>query len=416
MNTKCDELHSLDAKSMMLRPGLAAFSLDDGLVVFSEESQSLIGLNRSAAFIFAKLQEGVAPGDLAAVLAAEGLANGSEADAWVRTTLTAFGSQGLLKDSEPPAAPLPEMNDRAEQDRATMPPLAPFTPQAEGRYSLLGTHAVIRYGHPAQKRMVDAVIGHFASRDELPTLTIDVTAEMLENGHLSSGIYCDGKPERRAAKLSALGPLIKAALWASAINAFDFILDLHAGVVGEGGRCVLLPAAAGSGKSSLTAALTHAGLGYYSDEVALVERSSFRVFPVPLAVCVKSTGWELMSRFFSELPTLPIHRRNDGKLVRYVPPGAIQNEPAQVSHIFFPLYCKDAPTQMIPVPRSDALARLMEQCLALRLRLDRDNVQKLVDWMGGIDCYALTFSSLDEAVDLVQRTAFPGLRKRAVSR
>ena len=75
-----------------------------------------------------------------------------------------------------------------------------------------------------------------------------------------------------------------------------------------------------------------------------------------------------------------------------------------------------APTQMIPVPRSDALARLMDQCLALRLRLDRDNVQKLVDWMGGIDCYALTFSSLDEAVDLVQRTAFPGLRKRAISR
>jgi len=418
MNTKGDELHGVDAKNMTLRPGLAAFPLDDELVVFSEESQSLIGLNNSAAFIFAKLQEGTAPRDLAAILTAGGFVDGSEADAWVRTTLTAFDGQGLLKDSEPPAAPLPERNDRAEKDRASMPPLVPFTPQAEGRYSLLGTDAVIRYGHLSQKRMVDAVIGHFASRDEAraPTLTIDVTAEKLENGHLSSGIYCNGNPERRAPRLSALGPLIKAALWASAINAFDFILDLHAGVVGEGGRCVLLPAAAGSGKSSLTAALTHAGLGYYSDEVALIERSSFRVFPVPLAVCVKSTGWELMSRFFSELPALPIHRRNDGKLVRYVPPRAVQNEPARVSHIFFPLYCKDAPTQLIPVPRSDALARLMDQCLALRLRLDQDNVKKLVDWIGEIDCYALTFSSLDEAVDLVQRTAFPGLRKRATSR
>jgi len=408
MNTERDEQRDADAKGTTLRSDLAAFPLDDGLVVFSEVSQSLIGLNRSAAFIFSKLRDG-APGDLAAALIAEGFATGSEAESWVKTTLTAFESQGLLMDSHFATAAAVEVYDRAAQDRATMPPLAPFTPQAEGRYSLLGTHAVIRYGHLAQKRMVDTVIGHLASLDAArsPTLTIDVTAEMLETGHLGSGIYCNGNPERRATKLSALGPLIKAALWTSAVNAFDFILDIHAGVIGEGGRCVLLPAAAGSGKSSLTAALAHAGLGYYSDEVALVERSTFRVVPVPLAVCVKSTGWELMSRYFSELPTLPIHRRNDGKRVRYVPPRAVQKEPAQVSHIFFPLYCKDSPTRLVAVSRSDALARLMDQCLALRLRLDRDNVKKLVDWIAGIDCYALTFSSLDDAVACVRRIAFP---------
>ena len=41
----------------------------------------------------------------------------------------------------------------------------------------------------------------------------------------------------------------------------------------------LLPAAAGSGKSSLTAALVHSGLGYYSDEVALIEPGTFLVCP-----------------------------------------------------------------------------------------------------------------------------------------
>src|SRR5262249_2787627 len=145
----------------------------------------------------------------------------------------------------------------------------------------------------------------------------------------------------------------------------DFLLDLHAGVVGKEGRCILLPAAAGSGKSSLTAALTHSGFGYYSDEVALVERGSFQVPPVPLAVCVKETGWDLMSRYFPEISSLPIHQRDDRKIVRYVPPRAatVQKSPALVSHIFFPLYRKDQPTQLEPLSRVAAFARLMDQCL-----------------------------------------------------
>ena len=191
----------------------------------------------------------------------------------------------------------------------------------------------------------------------------------------------------------------------NAVNAHDFILDLHAGVVGKGGRCILLPAAAGSGKSSLTAALTHSGFGYYSDEVALVERGTFRVLPVPLAVCVKSTAWDLMSRYYPEIQTLPTHRRNDGKAVRYVPPRAeaVQKTPAPVSHIFFPLYSAGAPTRLEPLARSRALTRLMEQCLAFRVRLEPESVEELVRWIGGIDCYALTFSSLDEAVALIEK-------------
>jgi hypothetical protein len=44
----------------------------------------------------------------------------------------------------------------------------------------------------------------------------------------------------------------------------------------------------------------------------------------------------------------------------------------------------------------------MDQCVALRLCLDQDMVRELVRWIAGIDCYALTFSSLEEAVALVK--------------
>jgi hypothetical protein len=46
----------------------------------------------------------------------------------------------------------------------------------------------------------------------------------------------------------------------------------------------------------------------------------------------------------------------------------------------------------------------MDQCLAFRLELDPVTVKELVRWIAGIDCYALTFSSLDEAVALIEAT------------
>lgn len=401
------------AKRMALRSDLILFPLDDEIVVFCETSQSLIGLNGTAARIVRALQTGMPAENLPGAIAAEMDANIETASGWLAETLQALAAQGLLAGggSPVPAIISADAEEGSAHRNAKIPPVESFEPQAEGRYELLGTHAVIRYAHPAQMRSVDFVIGHLKSdRKIAPNLVIEIPCRLWDGGRqLASYVYCNGKPEGLAKRLSHLGPVVKSALWVASVNAHDFLLDLHAGVVGKEGRCILLPAAAGSGKSSLTAALTHSGLDYYSDEVALVERDTFLVSPVPLAVCVKSTGWELMSRYYPEISQLPIHRRDDGKTVRYMPPPAakMQVAPARVSHIVFPRYCGDEPTRLTPVTRSDALTRLMDQCLALRLRLDPGGVEQLVRWIAGIDCFALTFSSLDEAVSLVRRTAFP---------
>jgi len=397
----------------MLRPDVSLFPLDDGLVAFSEASQSLVGLNATAAFIARKLQMGTPTAELAEALVCEQRAAADDAQRWVQETIEALASQGLLRDGSRAAPAMvqapADINRSVMQQR--MPPYVPFEAVVEAHYRLLNSHVLIRYAHRAQMRMVDCVIGHLKlAEPAAPALVIDIANRIWDCGtQMTSYVYCDGRPEGEANRLSHLGPIVKGALWVASVNAHDFLLDLHAGVVGQGDRCVLLPAASGSGKSSLTAALAHSGLGYYSDEVALVERGSFLVPPVPLAVCIKSTGWELMSRYYPHVMDMPMHRRADRKQVRYVPPPpeAVRQKPARVSHIFFPLYIKDEPTRLTRMGRCDALARLMDQCLAFRMRLDQGEIQELLRWIGGIDCYALTFSSLDEAVALVRSTAFP---------
>jgi hypothetical protein len=397
------------------RPDLVLLPLDDELVLFSEQVQCLVGLNASAAVVFRHLQKGAAAPELARSLAREGLAPLDEAERWVTATLDALASQGMIAEGPAPAPPsvrtLEEDQRSAALRIAGVPPLVPFEPEAERRYRLLETCALVRFSHAGQVRMVDAVLGHLATDDDaVPTIVIDIKGRVMNNGHLRSAIYRDGSTVGWARRLSYLGPLVKATLWQSAVNAHDFLFYIHAGVVGAGESCILLPAAAGSGKSSLTAALAHAGFRYYSDEVALIERTTFRVPPMSLAICVKSTGWDLMARYYPDLPALPIHRREDNKVVRYIAPpaGAAQQQPAPVSHIIFPRHDKDAATELKPIPRSEALSRLMGECLALRQRLDLNNVGELVRWIAGIDCYALTFSSLDQATALVAQVAARG--------
>ena len=81
-----------------------------------------------------------------------------------------------------------------------------------------------------------------------------------------------------------------------------------------------------------------------------------------------------------------------------------------VSHIIFPRYEEAAPDRLERVKRSEALGRLMNECLALRQRLDQKNVRQLVGWIAGIDCYELTFSSLETAVQLVVEATRSSLR------
>jgi hypothetical protein len=274
----------------------------------------------------------------------------------------------------------------------------------EKRYRLLGTTLLVRFALFDQARMVDSVIGHLATEDsDSPATVIDIPG--AKNGHIRSGVYRDGEPVALTERLSMLAPIVKTELWQCAVNAHNFLFNIHAGVIGAGETCILLPAAPGSGKSSLTAALTHRGFRYFSDEVALIEPHSFRVPPVPLALCSKSTGWDVIADFYPELLTVPTHRRTDGKLVRYLPPhaGSVATASAPVSHIVFPQYDAASSTELRVLSRPDALRQVMDECLALRRRLTAQDAQDICRWIQGIDCYTLRFSSVADAADAVSK-------------
>jgi hypothetical protein len=387
---------------------LKFFPIDDGLAVFSEEAQKLVGLNASSAFIINALRQGKSEQELVQSLAGQGL-HPQQAMLWLNTTRAALQS-ALAVD----AAPSPDLRsstaDTQYDPAAEVAPYAPVTAVTESSYRLLDAQILIRYSHWAQRRAVNAAIGHLETdKGAEPTGVIEIQGSRIEPDHFRSEVYMDQRPIGRAPRLYNLAPLVKSLVWDAAVRSYDFLFYLHAGVVGSKEGCVILPAAAGSGKSSLTLALTQRGYPYFSDEVALIDRATFLVPPMPLAMCIKDTGWEVAAPYRPEIRDIASHRRSDGKLERYLAPpsGATKHAPAPVSHIFFPRYDAAGPTELRPVPRADALRSLMGECLALRQRLDEPLVHRIVQWISGIDCFDLPFSSLDAAADLIGQIIAP---------
>jgi hypothetical protein len=386
---------------MKLRSGLSIVPLDDDSVVFCEEAQTLVGLNATAAAIVESLAAGGSAAEVAARLAKDGVPR-EIALRWIRATVDDLAAHGMAEDGGVAAIPASRPGSAGPTSAPRLPPRPAFTPAATRFYSLLGTVFRVRYGDAAQVSWVDAAIGHLAVAAVGHGVAIDVAQVAYREGRPHHHVYLDSRPAGFATQLDRLGPVVKALVWQTAINRHDYFVYLHAGVVATDRSLVLLPAAAGSGKSSLTAALSRSGFGYFSDEVALVEPGTFLVPPVPLALCVKSTGFDVVRDHYPAVLSVPTHQRSDGKFVRYLPPplDAALAHPAglPVSHIVFPEYRAGASTELARVPRVAALQRMMDECLALSRRLDRANVDGLVRWVGTLDCYALRYSSLAEAV------------------
>ena len=84
-----------------LRSDLSFLPLDDEIVVFSEETQSLVGLNVSAAYIAQQLKAGTPSSKIAHELARNGTTTVAEAESWIATTLDALRLHGMAADEAP---------------------------------------------------------------------------------------------------------------------------------------------------------------------------------------------------------------------------------------------------------------------------------------------------------------------------
>lgn len=139
----------------------------------------------------------------------------------------------------------------------------------------------------------------------------------------------------------------------------DYVL-LHAGAVGRRGGGVLLPAASGGGKSTLTLSLFLRGMDYYSDEVGVISPGGeLHPFPKPIASRNPELHASLAAR--PEVWVGPA-MQPDGPVwyahASDMRPGSTA-PPVPIRHLVFPQYAPGEPARLEPMSANDAMRALL---------------------------------------------------------
>jgi HprK-related kinase A len=108
---------------------------------------------------------------------------------------------------------------------------------------------------------------------------------------------CDGLAPFKPLPLAQAFPMFEWVMnWAVSSRANGYLI-IHSAVVEKDGRAAILPAPAGSGKSTLCAALVAKGWRLLSDELALVRLDTGALAPLPRPISLKNASIDLIRRY-----------------------------------------------------------------------------------------------------------------------
>ena len=157
-------------------------------------------------------------------------------------------------------------------------------------------------------------------------------------------------------------------------------LFVHAGVVGWGGKAIVIPGSSFSGKTTLVRKLVEAGATYYSDEYAIFDKHG-RVHPYPRTLLV---------------------REKQGELPRKQPPEEfgkpVGTKPLPVGLVVVTKYHEDAKWRPQPLSKGRSVMAMFEHTVTARMR-----PQFALATLSPVAANALTVKSKrGEAEDLIE--------------
>ena len=196
-------------------------------------------------------------------------------------------------------------------------------------------------------------------------------------------------------------PLLEWAMnWCIASMVHDELL-LHAAVVERDGLAAILPAPAGSGKSTLCAGLINRGWRLLSDEVAMVSLSDGTVAALARPVSLKNESIAVLQRF---APDAVFNRVTYGTTKGNVthmraPPDSLRrvDETAQPRWVVFPRFVSGSAPVLQSRSRADSMLELGRNSFNYMV-LGEAGFQALGDMVASADCYDFEYSQLDDAV------------------
>lgn len=182
-------------------------------------------------------------------------------------------------------------------------------------------------------------------------------------------------------------------------------LLLHAGVVEKQGRALVLPATPGSGKSTLTAALTQRGWRLLSDEFGVLDLDAGLFRPMLKPVALKNASIDVIQRFAPAAAFGPRFPKTRKGTVSHMAPSAhavdARRRGAAPGLVILPRWQAGHPTRWEPIEPDVTFAALAFNAFNYQL-IGEAAFDAVVTLARTCPAWRLTYSDLDEVVQTLE--------------
>jgi len=370
-------------------------------LIWSTTKQSFVHLNPLASWVHSCLKEGDSESLIVQLLEEERTLNGQNAKAFVQS-LSDPNSVFRTSQQNPPHSdegsfifPFIECAD-ADIEQGTPWKLFPVT--------IGGTKVCVNiYSESIDLARVTRSFAHLVNTDEYTNSIFSIDVGATAAGRLWAA--CDATGGFYAVDNDELTTLIYWMLYKTVESSRDWLVALHAGGVQAGDKAIILSGKGGSGKSTLTVALTHKFKTYLSDELIVISRHNHLVWSVPTAPCLKEGSWRATTEVYPMLDRVEPMKRLD-RYVKFLPVTNNISMPANTKTdnaiLIFPTFQKNCPATINSLSIGEAIDSLIVSGGLFGEFRNKADFCDFAKWLGRLDCYKIQYSSTKQGLKLVE--------------
>lgn len=383
---------------------IAIHPFSEGVVLFLKGSRHIWVLNATSAFIWCELDDVANIDELIDRFSSTFRISKSTAYNDVRTTITEFEREGLFNT---------KVNDDKDGNDWDITPIGPPIRDpnswAVDSFFRVANHLFeFRCQNHAVGETFTAIMNHLETMNNgTPNTRLSVIASTKEKH--KSDIFLDDRGFSLELADDEVLPHLLTLIFVRSCESLKNRLLFHAAVIEKKGTTVMFPGEAGSGKTTLVAALLRSGCLFYSDELAVINIDDLNVFPLPLPMSIKPGSVGPLESYYPGLFNRLIYLRSDGKKVRYISPSShdlpLANSSTKVDYLIFPIYSEDAGNKLVEINKTEALQRLALTGSSNRDFTNRD-VKAMISLIDENPCYELAYSDLSRAVSQLNNDIF----------